>query len=819
MNNKRLVFLFILRLFFYLSVPILIFIHPAIVIPFDHIGILQWLVIIPLAAIISFLPEKKYKLEKKIIIATIAVFILSIWAGGFNEGMLVPFFSGLLSFTLTYLLFYHPRWGKLSALEPFFLVWVCLRLLSVSRSGEDIAGQSIALTQFILVWTAVVFLLHSVVVYFCLFPKSSFGAGKEGTIFFAGAAAALVLVIFVLPPDFVKNTIVENLRQEEIPEKIKNDSNRGIPMGGGGRREGRRTTPQSEGEERRTLRGISENNWLNRTGRGRNNEDNANSKQYLVMVVASNREPIYLGDVFRGQLHPFLGFQVSQQEQLNRVASQRLFVTWFNQEPNYDTGRRPQDVYSLSTLPQKYLPWTPISIDPTIITDEAGPLRFIHQVTSNTHYGDPLQLVTVPSRPFSGSEESKLAEYLELNLEESDRILFTEYFNKAVRNWKQNRADIIKNDPYLFWAYTGETEYNPEYYDDYNYEPLNKHMETILALMLSFADYQYNLSYTEDVSIAAIREFLFESPEGDCTEFSNTLALLGRIAGIPSRVVTGFLASENLQTPAHLQGLANLQESIPFLQKFPFNNLFMVTNMHGHSWTQFYLPDYGWLDFESTGFSIPPPMVEGELEVIIPVLEEGGKTLSTIKKFPWQAVLRAAIFLVVLGIVGAYALRYGREAVLYTASRKGGRTGARALYLLLLSRLAADGRPIKPASRTAFEYAELFPKISHGNTATSTERPSVSEGSPLEASPSYGRQRHEEELGGSKKHFVAFASLYSELRWKEFIAADGSTDTVEMEKHFELLKQEYQNILLTSYRQGALNWFKRLLSLRGLAYL
>jgi hypothetical protein len=309
-------------------------------------------------------------------------------------------------------------------------------------------------------------------------------------------------------------------------------------------------------------------------------------------------------------------------------------------------------------------------------------------------------------------------------------------------------------------------------------EPVNEYLENILAILTGFSSYQYNLNYDDDFSIANLKEFLFHSAEGDCVEFSNSLALLGRLAGIPSRVVTGYLAAESLQTNAHLRGLYALRQKIPILQDFPFDNLYMVTNLHAHSWTQFFIPDYGWLDFEATAFSLPP-LGMGDFnnwDVVIPLVDEK-RVFSNIRKFPWQVFLRSTGILAALAITFAYALRYGRESLLYFGSRKGGRTGARFLYLLLLARLASDGKPIKPASKTASEYSQLF-----------------------------GGK-------GESLHFITFASLYSQLRWREF------TDNAEINKCFTLLEQEYKSILAATRQKGIHKSLLRIFSLRGLAYL
>jgi len=758
--------LFVLRLLLYFSVIFLIFIHPGITVKFDRIGIIQWFLIIPVLAVMAFIPGKKIKLQTRRIASFAILSFLSLLAGTSVLIVLQLFAVGLISYALTFLLFNRrtafEKFSIITSLEPFFLAWVCLRLLSLSRSGEDIAGQSAALTQFILVWTAFVFLLHSAVIYLCLYPNSRGGVWKESFIFGLGSAAVLVVLLFAMPPDFVRNTIIDNLVSERIPQLIR-PSERGIPERGNGRR----TLPSGEGGNGQ-LRGMSEGDWSNR------GEGSGEQRQYLVKIVASEREPIYMGDRFLGQLDPVRGFILSAEEPLNELARQRLFVTWSDKERERDKERKRQEVFSLSTSQHKYLPYRPVSVDPIILNEDAGPLRYIHQVVSNTHLGDPLMLVHKQMRNFSEREKNALSHYLELSIEPNDKKIFEDYLNNTLNDWSLNKKEIIKSDRYLTHIFSGGKDEAVE-----EETSGNEYIEKIIAVMASFSKYQYNLNPNDDCSIATLKNFLTESNEGDCVEFSNTLALLGRLAGIPSRVVTGYLAAESLQQPAHLRGLAFLRNQIPVLQQFSFDNLYMVTSVHAHSWTQFYIPDYGWLDFESTSFSIPP-MEMGDFnnwDVVIPMLDKD-RTFTNVKKFPWRAALRALVALFIIALLAAYVLRYGREFILYLGSQNGDnyRSRSRNLYLLLLARLAADGQPIKPASKTAREYSELF-------------------------------------KGRENTCFITFANLYSEIRWRDF------TDQSELEERFNTLKQECKNIIKTTKKKGPHHWFKRMVSLRGLAYL
>ena len=751
--KKPSLFLFIMRLAFYLTVASLLLIHPGISISYDRVGFIQWFLIIPIGALLAFLPPPKARLRNKFIITLIPIGILSVMAGGFSYLALAPFSAGAISFMLTLLLFHYPRWGKISVLEPFFLAWVCLRLLAFSRSGEDAAQESLSLTQFTLVWTAAVFFLHSAVVYFCLYPGSR-GAKAEGLVFGISAAAALALVLFVLPADFIRNTIIDNLLPDRRDRMLKPSDSEGIPDSGGGRRRDGRRSSDRGSERRPSLHGLSEHDWPGGgSQRSRGQGGGEQDRQYTVMVVASKHEPLYMGNSIRGSFDPAAGFLSSPDEVLNSLPSRRLFVTWFDNEPVFDLGRERRNVFSLSTLSQKFLPYRPFAIEPTILSENSGPLRYIHNLVSYIHIDDPIGLLFAPVRNLNSLEKIDLAPYLELPLKESDRELFLSHLDKVLESWQKQREGIM-----------GDAH--------------NEYMEKVLAILHGFSDYQYTANFDENSSIPALIDFLFNTMEGDCVEFSNSAALLGRLAGIPSRVVTGYLAAEDLQSDAHLRGLSALRNRIPALQRFPFEDLYLVTNAHGHSWPQFYIPDYGWLDFEATLFAIPPVgFGDANLrDVVIPLLDEN-QVFSPIRSFPWKAVFRVLAFLAVLAVIGAYSLRYGRELMLRFGVQRGGTEGARSLYLLLLARLAADGKPIKPVSKTAPEYAQLFSGAGDGAS------------------------------------FAAFAAIYSELRWRTF------TDKALLDERFGGLKNEYNRILAENRRKGLRAFFVRIFSLRGLLYL
>jgi len=186
---------------------------------------------------------------------------------------------------------------------------------------------------------------------------------------------------------------------------------------------------------------------------------------------------------------------------------------------------------------------------------------------------------------------------------------------------------------------------------------------------------------------------------------------LGRYLGIPTRVVTGYLASNELQTRSHKRGLAELAKHIPKLLEFPPEQLYLVTTSHRHSWTQFYLPPYGWIDFETTSFAIPPPpgFDPNAKDVVIPLIQNY-RAPEDVFVFPWILMAKIVGVLAVLCLAGFYIFKFGKLLFLAVKSRENTRQGAAALYRLALMNMAAGGLAVKKPSQTPLEYAEVVPE-------------------------------------------------------------------------------------------------------------
>ena len=91
-------------------------------------------------------------------------------------------------------------------------------------------------------------------------------------------------------------------------------------------------------------------------------------------------------------------------------------------------------------------------------------------------------------------------------------------------------------------------------------------------------NFTYSLNPKRDKRFLPLEDFLLHSREGYCEHFATAAAVLLRGAGVPTRLVSGFLHGE-------------------------WNSLgryFMVRQRDSHTWIEAYLPDKGWVPFDPT---------------------------------------------------------------------------------------------------------------------------------------------------------------------------------------------------------------------------
>jgi len=92
-----------------------------------------------------------------------------------------------------------------------------------------------------------------------------------------------------------------------------------------------------------------------------------------------------------------------------------------------------------------------------------------------------------------------------------------------------------------------------------------------------------------------IDAFLFETRKGYCEHYASAFAFLMRAAGIPARVVVGYLGGE----------------------RNPYGNYLIVRQYHAHAWTEVFLGGGGWVRLDPTTAVAPERISMGLAESLV----------------------------------------------------------------------------------------------------------------------------------------------------------------------------------------------------------
>ena len=100
-----------------------------------------------------------------------------------------------------------------------------------------------------------------------------------------------------------------------------------------------------------------------------------------------------------------------------------------------------------------------------------------------------------------------------------------------------------------------------------------------------------------------VDEFLFRTRQGYCEHYAGAFAFLMRAAGVPARVVTGYLGGE----------------------ENPLADYLIVRQADAHAWTEVWLTGRGWQRIDPTSIVSPARLTEG-VEAALPAAERTGSS-------------------------------------------------------------------------------------------------------------------------------------------------------------------------------------------------
>ena len=118
-----------------------------------------------------------------------------------------------------------------------------------------------------------------------------------------------------------------------------------------------------------------------------------------------------------------------------------------------------------------------------------------------------------------------------------------------------------------------------------------------------------------------VDRFLFETQEGFCEHFAYSFVALMRLAGIPARIVGGYMGGE----------------------LNPINNTITVREMDAHAWTEVWLDELGWIRVDPTGVVAPERIRLGSIDSLrssASFLSESPLSLLHLNDWQWINTLR-----------------------------------------------------------------------------------------------------------------------------------------------------------------------------------
>ncbi len=505
------------------------------------------------------------------------------------------------------------------------------------------------------------------------------------------------------------------------------------------------------------LEGVPSDQWENYRNSSKNSSGGGGQKgkQDAIMVIASRVNPVYAAEAYLGTFsQDGLSRTVLDQEPLNGIVDIHLIETWQDKIHSRDDKRRIESMFFLSTIKQRVAPYRPYRIQPTVQNKKYHPFDLSYHVQSRISTSLPEDWLLV--RKPTNVHKQRMAHYLQVELPTSIQQGFQKHLGQVRRDYQQAKKK----------------------HKDFSKE---RYFERVDAILRGFSGHRYELGFDEAVSMKKLHNFLSKTKKGDCTEFSHTAAILGRLAEIPSRVVIGYLASKDLQTPAHRGAIYHLQQKIDFLKKYKKSELYLVTSSHHHAWVQFWMPDFGWIDFETTSYAIPPKpgMDPNNMDVVIPLIEE--ETLKPSFTFPWQLILKILGGLFISLLSGLYLYRYGRQMYYWIVPKLYNQEQLliSALKMRLLMRIATEGYPLKSTYKTTLEYAQQDLVVIMAETQQKIE---------------------------------AFAKAYTMLRFRENYQEN------EKKQKLEDLQLSFTQSMAAIRRRGFIAGLVRIFSLRSLYY-
>lgn len=135
--------------------------------------------------------------------------------------------------------------------------------------------------------------------------------------------------------------------------------------------------------------------------------------------------------------------------------------------------------------------------------------------------------------------------------------------------------------------------------------------EFVRAVLAMFTREGFEYTLTPPVlSLDSVDDFVFKTKQGFCGHYASAFVTMMRAAGVPARVVTGYLGGE----------------------WNPIREYFVIRQSDAHAWAEVWIEGRGWTRIDPTGAVAPERLRRGVYDVLPDSLSD---TERALRQFPW----------------------------------------------------------------------------------------------------------------------------------------------------------------------------------------
>ena len=219
--------------------------------------------------------------------------------------------------------------------------------------------------------------------------------------------------------------------------------------------------------------------------------------------------------------------------------------------------------------------WAPAKYTARSLINSSTEDATAYQVTLYPHHKKWIYFLDYPLQ--SPKEANRNSDYIVTSQKPITETMRYDGYSKLEKTLPVRELTALKKDISLLYDASRDDQLYTYMKDFDSQKGLDELIKYFKALKLSYSLQPLGINPKDPLD-----SFIFGNREGYCVHFASTFATMARMAGIPSRIVTGFKAN-----PLN-----------------SYENYLIVKEEDAHAWVEVYLEGIGWQRIETTQYAV-----------------------------------------------------------------------------------------------------------------------------------------------------------------------------------------------------------------------